>query len=73
MKVFMLGGYGDVEAKTYVNYTNDEEGQRLVDLKCARLLTTNERDENFEADKAATFVDFPAPAAPAPKGKGSQA
>ena len=68
MKVKMTGGYGDIDAGTYVDFADDAEAQRLVDLKCARVLADDEKDSNFEADKAATFlkVGKAKAAAPAP-------
>ena len=56
MKVKMTGGYGDISADTYVDFADDAEAQRLVDLKCARKLAENDKDQNFEADASASFV-----------------
>ena len=46
-KVFMTSSYGDIQVDTYVDYADDAESDRLIDLKAARTLSDEESKQNL--------------------------
>lgn len=82
-KVKMLGGYGDIDAGTYVNFADDAEAARHIENNAARPIATEKNFDEFKgrrdafrheeyvaADEGATFIDFPPAPASNAGGKG---